>query len=130
MNDLKPCHFYNHHPANRELTTKAGLCKNLWQGCFGEHEHRISAMFPRCYDLSDLKQASDFVNDFNQTAVLSIVKIFANHYLETNSQIAPLVELYKRASQFQNPKVFKKKFKTHCNRIDLDSKKMDLLGCD
>jgi hypothetical protein len=37
-------------------------------------------MFPRCYDLSDAKQAKDFVSDFNQTAVLSIIKIFATHY--------------------------------------------------
>jgi hypothetical protein len=22
--------WYNHFPNNRELTTKAGLCKNLW----------------------------------------------------------------------------------------------------
>lgn len=26
----KPHQFYNHFPDNRELTTKAGLCKNLW----------------------------------------------------------------------------------------------------
>jgi hypothetical protein len=39
-------------------------------------------MFPRCYDLSDAKQAEDFVKDFNQTAVLSIIKIFATHYYQ------------------------------------------------
>jgi hypothetical protein len=78
--DLRKNHFYNHHPNNREITTKSGLCKNLWQGCFGEYEHRISSMFPRCYDLSDAKQALDFIKDFNQTAVLSIIKIYATHY--------------------------------------------------
>lgn len=51
--DLKKNQFYNHHPCNREFTTKAGLCKNLWQGCIHEYEHRISSIFPRCYDLSD-----------------------------------------------------------------------------
>ena len=29
-----------------------GLCKNLWFNSFAEQEHRISHMFPRCYDLS------------------------------------------------------------------------------
>lgn len=54
--DLKPWQFYNHHPSNREITTKAGLCKNLWQGGgFDEHQHKISEFFPRCYDLADTK---------------------------------------------------------------------------
>ena len=96
LNDLKPNQFYNHHPSNRELTTKAGLCKNLWQGCFSEHEHRISQMFPRCYDLSDLKQAGDFMHDFKQTAVLSIIKIFAKYYLETNPILSFLVAYYEQ----------------------------------
>jgi hypothetical protein len=80
--DLKPQQFYNHHPQNREFTTKAGLCKNLWQGCFSENELKISELFPRCYDLSDLKQAADFVNDFNQTACLSIIKIMTAHFIK------------------------------------------------
>lgn len=54
--DLKPNQLYNHFPCNRELTTKAGLCKNLWFNCFEEQEHRISHIFPRCYDLSTDKQ--------------------------------------------------------------------------
>ena len=63
--DLQPKHFYNHFPTNRELVTKMGLCKNLWFNCFTDHEHRISHMFPRCYDLSVPQQAESFISDFN-----------------------------------------------------------------
>lgn len=30
QNKLRNSQWYNHFPNNRELTTKAGLCKNLW----------------------------------------------------------------------------------------------------
>jgi len=30
LSKLHPKQWYNHFPNNRELTTKAGLCKNLW----------------------------------------------------------------------------------------------------
>ena len=45
--------WYNHFPNNRELTTKAGLCKNLWTFCMLDYELQIQNFFPRCYDLSD-----------------------------------------------------------------------------
>ena len=75
--DLNPKQFYNHFPQNRELVTKMGLCKNLWFNCFNEQEHRISHLFPRCYDLSVAQQVETFLNDFNQTAILSIIKVMA-----------------------------------------------------
>ena len=92
--DLKPSQFYNHHPSNREITTKAGLCKNLWQGCFDEHQLQISSFFPRCYDLADLKQAADFYSDFNQTACLSVIKIVAETLVQRNPQLEKLFSEY------------------------------------
>ena len=59
--DLQARHFYNHFPQNRELVTKMGLCKNLWFNCFSEQEHKISHIFPRCYDLSVPQQAETFI---------------------------------------------------------------------
>ena len=63
--ELNPKQMYNHFPYNREITTKAGLCKNLVFNCFEEQELKISHIFPRCYDLSDSKQIDHFVSDFN-----------------------------------------------------------------
>jgi hypothetical protein len=57
--------MYNHFPDNRELTTKAGLCKNLWYNCSYESQLNVSEFFPRCYDISDAKQADAFRDDFN-----------------------------------------------------------------
>jgi hypothetical protein len=53
--DLKMNQIYNHFPANREITTKGGLCKNLWNTCHAEIENRPENYFPRCYDLSEVK---------------------------------------------------------------------------
>ena len=48
--------LYNHFADNREITTKAGLCKNLWNLCPYESQLQVSHLFPRCYDLSDARQ--------------------------------------------------------------------------
>ena len=53
--------YYNHFVDNRQLTTKAGLCRNLWTQCHYEHNLKISEIFPRCYDLSDEKSAEFFL---------------------------------------------------------------------
>lgn len=62
---LKGIQFYNHFPGNRELTTKAGLCRNLWFNSINEQEFPMQSVFPRCYDLSDSKQDEQFISDFN-----------------------------------------------------------------
>ena len=119
---LQPNHFYNHFPQNRELVTKMGLCKNLWFNSFWEHEHRISHMFPRCYDLSVPAQSESFINDFNQTAIMSVLKIMATNFLKVNSEIQPLLEEYKQIEQYVEPELlFKKSFRKKCHMIDLHS---------
>ena len=74
--------LYNHFPDNREITTKAGLCKNLWNLCPYESQLQVSHVFPRCFDLSDVKQTTAFREDFNQTAILSLVKIAASRFIQ------------------------------------------------
>ena len=120
--DLQPRHFYNHFPQNRELVTKMGLCKNLWFNCFLEHEHRISHMFPRCYDLSVPQQAESFIADFNQTAVLSIIKIMAANFMKKNKDMETLLEQYEQIKQYDQPELlFKPKFRKMCAAMDLRS---------
>lgn len=57
--------MFNHFPNNSELTTKAGLMKNLYckasfsQLIFIENTEagtHVDSFYPRSFDLSDLKQ--------------------------------------------------------------------------
>jgi hypothetical protein len=48
--NLRPCQMFNHFQYNTEITTKSGLCKNLYLNsnpCM-----RVDDWFPRCYDMS------------------------------------------------------------------------------
>lgn len=77
--------------------------------------------------MSDMKQVKDFINDYNQTAVLSIIYIYATHYYE-QQVIKDLWAQYQGHEQFECPKVFKRKFKRQCNAIDKKAKRKNLLG--
>ena len=114
---IKTNQLYNHFPDNRELTTKAGLCKNLWSLCPHESTLQVSHFFPRCYDLSDTRQADHFIEDFQQTTILSIIKIFAEHFIK-DEKVNQLLEDYKRKKEFKCPTVFKKQFKFRCQALD------------
>lgn len=107
---IKPHQFYNHYPDNREITTKAGLCKNLWTNCSHETELRTSEFFPRCYDLADSKQVDGFIEDFNSTAIMSIVKVYAEHF-EKDRELRNIKREYDQRLEYANPEVFKTNFK-------------------
>jgi hypothetical protein len=47
--------FIYYNISNRELTTKAGLSKNLCHQCPYDYDLKVHTFFPRCYDLSDSK---------------------------------------------------------------------------
>jgi len=64
----------------------------LWVNNDFESETKASNFFPRCYDLSDLKQTNEFVADFNQTAVISILKLLSNSIERINPIVITLVE--------------------------------------
>lgn len=50
--------FYNHFPDSRELTTKQGLNKNLQNMMLPGVD--IYDFYPRCYDLSDVREIDLF----------------------------------------------------------------------
>ncbi|CDW84976.1 protein monoglycylase ttll8 [Stylonychia lemnae] len=131
QNKLRNSQWYNHFPNNREITTKAGLCKNLWQQCPYDYELQVSKFFPRCYDLSDQKQIDIFVTDFQQTAILSIIKVFANHFLDKTYNIQKYLTMYKEKKAYNQAKIFKQNFKLKCSQYDqLLSGAGSLLGND
>jgi hypothetical protein len=109
---VKPHQYYNHFSDNREITTKAGICKNLWTLCSHEASLGVGKFFPRCYDLSDHKQADSFVADFNSTAIRSILKIYADEFLRQDPYLEEmLMEYSTKKSTFAQPRVYKAWFK-------------------
>jgi len=107
VNKLQGKQWYNHFPNNRELTTKAGLCKNLWHHCLLDYELKIDNFFPRCYDLSDQKNIDQFATDFQMTAILSIVKQYSEHFLRTSNMLQDYFQEYLKKDQFQKNHAFK-----------------------
>ena len=85
-------------------------------------EHRIEACFPRCYDLSDDSQIKDFMKNFNQTAILSLIKLAASNFLAESScqnSIQSLVqEFSEKKKLYTCSKVFKSYFKHKCSKLD------------
>jgi hypothetical protein len=73
--NLKSSQMYNHFQYNTEITTKSGLCKNLYQNT--HTQMKVDSWFPRCYDLSQTGQVDDLIDDYQRTAVQIIIK---QHY--------------------------------------------------
>jgi hypothetical protein len=69
---LLPGQRFNHFPNNRELTTKSGLCQHL--SSVSSVNISVDRFFPRCYDLGNSKQVKAFIKDYEQSAILGIVK--------------------------------------------------------
>lgn len=69
---LRGFQIFNHFPNNSEITTKAGLTKNLY-GCTIP-DLKVDSFFPRCFDLSDIKQSDELVQNYQETQVLNIIK--------------------------------------------------------
>ena len=79
----------------------------------------MSSFFPRCYDLADLKQSADFLNDFYQTACFSIIKIVATHLTTKNDKLLSFYNEYmSKVAEYSDPWVFKMKFKNMCISMD------------
>lgn len=97
---LKPNQFYNHFADSRELTTKQGL--NSILNSITQPGIDIFKFYPRCYDLSDGKQADSFKEDFTRTAVLSCLKIHAKYFLkQCRSELSSISEAYSDVNQIK-----------------------------
>lgn len=78
---LQPWQLCNHFVGNRAITTKVGLNKSL---LLHEANERTDEWYPRSYDFSDQQQINDFVWDFYETGILSIIKKHSTMFLERN----------------------------------------------
>jgi hypothetical protein len=83
------------------------LAKNLWTNCQFETSLKISQIFPRCYDISDPKQSENFLEDFEQTGILSLLKLYAQKF-QDEPDVPEFILDYEKKSKFENPKVYLK----------------------
>jgi hypothetical protein len=75
----------------------------------------IYKFYPRCYDLSDVKQIDYFQEDFNRTSILNIIKRHARHFKRLfGGKIKEIGREHDRIQdniyRFQNKKKFKNKY--------------------
>ena len=72
---MRPIQFFNHYQFNNEITTKSGLCKNMYLNSYPDL--KPDNWFPRCYDLSQSGQTDELIDDYQATAIQIIIK---KHY--------------------------------------------------
>ena len=65
------------HFSRADLTTKVGLLQCLRDAACDDHHP--GTFFPRCYDLTNDKQMSEFEFDFNLTAAAAVLQRFLSH---------------------------------------------------
>lgn len=62
----------NHFEKNTTITTKAGLCKSL-RNLVWHANVDYETFYPKCYDMSDPNDLEDFIEDFKNLKVKSLV---------------------------------------------------------
>ena len=70
----------NHFNGNTKITRKVELCRNLRNLIWFRNVDMFS-FFPRCYDLCEINDLDDFVEDFKLTRVLNHI-IQGRKYIE------------------------------------------------
>jgi tubulin monoglycylase TTLL3/8 len=81
---LKGGQLCNHFPNNQELTTKAGLARNLLR--LSDYECNSESWFPRCYDFTEESQIELFVQDFQKTTIVNFVKRHAKYFKQHHKE--------------------------------------------
>lgn len=76
FDSLKEGQIVNHFRYNGVITTKVGLCRNLWKVIYFNNVD-VDSFFPKCYALKDDGEWDDFCEYFKVTKAESILKRFA-----------------------------------------------------
>lgn len=74
---LTPNQIVNHFDKNTSITTKSGLCRSTKNLIWFQKED-IDTFFPRCFDLNDVAEFDDFIEDFKLSEAEKFLKIFKN----------------------------------------------------
>ena len=72
---LTPNQLANHFDKNTSITTKSGLCRST-KNLIWFQKDDIDTFFPRCFDLNDVAEFDDFIEDFKLSEAEKYLKIF------------------------------------------------------
>lgn len=72
---LRPHQSVNHFNNNQHLTSKYGITRRL-KTLYLSHQIDIDKFYPRCYDLADLVDFQNFIEDFKFGFAETVVKRF------------------------------------------------------
>lgn len=64
----------NHFENNSLITTKAGLARNI-RNLIWFHNDDTDNFYPRCYDLNDVQEFDDFLEDFKFGEAIAILRL-------------------------------------------------------
>ena len=68
--ELMPHQIVNHFEKNTSITTKVGLARNIRNLIWFDNED-VDDFYPVCYDLNDLADFDDFIEDFKYSGVIN-----------------------------------------------------------
>ena len=72
---LNPNQIANHFDKNTSITTKSGLCRST-KNLIWFQKDDIDTFFPRCFDLNDIAEFDDFLEEFKFSEAEKFLKIF------------------------------------------------------
>ena len=110
--NLRKEQLAGHFSKNGAITRKNGLCKNIRNLYYKGIDP--NNFFPRCYDLSNKNDYTDFMEDFKTNRAVSIIKKVYNELKQNTNE--------NKKSEFSEDVI-----KT---ALDIVQKKINILTCD
>lgn len=74
---LTPSQWVNHFDRGTSVTTKAGLARNIRNLIWYENDD-IDQFYSRCYDINDIQELDDFLEEFQAGMAISVMRLAAN----------------------------------------------------
>eukprot|EP01022_Parablepharisma_sp_SALTPOND_P014467 TRINITY_DN1966_c0_g1_i1.p1 TRINITY_DN1966_c0_g1~~TRINITY_DN1966_c0_g1_i1.p1 ORF type:complete len:661 (-),score=53.58 TRINITY_DN1966_c0_g1_i1:1643-3529(-) len=93
--NLLPSQIVNHFAKNSAITTKMGLCESLRKLIWFNNVD-INTFYPKCYNLVESGDITDFIEEFKVVLAESILKRFMKGDKEPQMKILVALEVCKR----------------------------------
>ena len=89
---LSPNQIVNHFGKNTTITTKNGLCRSL-TNLIWFHKDDVDKFYPRCFDLNDVDEFDDFVEDFKFCEAEKFLKLYQETSTEEKNSLALVLKV-------------------------------------